>query len=112
METKLSKDMRKISPLKFEGSTNGDEVEAWLIQMEKYFETRNYYEVTKLVWGAYQLSGEASNEWMNKKMELGLNSLNLTSNELRFSIKGGCPNSFLIKISLISKIETRRIYGK
>lgn len=56
MATELSRDMRKITP-KFEGSTSGEESEAWLIQMEKYFEIRNYLEVTKFVWGSFQLVG-------------------------------------------------------
>lgn len=37
MTTKLSRDMKKITPPKFEGSASGDEDEAWLVQMEKYF---------------------------------------------------------------------------
>lgn len=37
MAFKLSKDMKKIAPPKFEGSTNNDEAKVWLVQMEKYF---------------------------------------------------------------------------
>lgn len=38
MASELSKDMKKITPPKFEGSTGRDEAEVWLFQMEKYFE--------------------------------------------------------------------------
>lgn len=53
--------MRKIFPMKFEGSTGGDVAEAWLTKMENYFEIKNYSEITKAIWGALQLAGEESN---------------------------------------------------
>lgn len=52
--------MKNVTPPKFDGTMSGDVVEAWLIEMEKYFEIKNYFEVTKAVWGTYKLAGEAS----------------------------------------------------
>lgn len=37
LNNELSWDMRKVTPPQFEGTTSGDAVEAWLIEMEKYF---------------------------------------------------------------------------
>lgn len=34
----LAKDMKKVNPPKFDGTTLGDKVEAWLTKMKKYIE--------------------------------------------------------------------------
>jgi hypothetical protein len=45
--------------------------------MEKYFEIQNHSNLTKAILGAYQLYGKASTWWMNKKMEMVLDSMKL-----------------------------------
>ena len=45
----LAADIKKIKPPKFSGSESGEEAEAWLIEMEQYFEIRNFSETSKAV---------------------------------------------------------------
>ncbi|KAH9311711.1 hypothetical protein KI387_026746, partial [Taxus chinensis] len=63
----LSNDIKRINPPKFDGIALGDGDEKFLSEMEKYFSIRNFLEETKAVWGAYQLSNEASSWWDNWK---------------------------------------------
>ncbi|KAH9294576.1 hypothetical protein KI387_038164, partial [Taxus chinensis] len=60
-------DIKRISPPKFDGTTLRDGAENWLSEMEKYFAIRNFSEETKVIWGSYQLSHEASSWWDNRK---------------------------------------------
>lgn len=61
--------MKRIAPPKFDGKTIGDGAEAWVIDMEKYFELCNSSNETKVVWAAYQLTGEAATWWDHDKYE-------------------------------------------
>ncbi|XP_057823210.2 uncharacterized protein LOC131035516 [Cryptomeria japonica] len=65
----LAKDLKRIAPPKFDGKTIGDGVEAWVIEMEKYFELCNMSNETKVAWVSYQLIGEAAIWWDNEKFE-------------------------------------------
>lgn len=69
IEVELGKDPKRIAPPKFDGKTIGDGVEAWFIEMEKYFELRNLSNDTKVMWLAYQLIGEATTWWDSKNVE-------------------------------------------
>lgn len=51
----LGKDLKKVTP-KFDGKTIGDGAEAWVFEMEKYFELQNFFDETKAMWGSYQLT--------------------------------------------------------
>ncbi|KAH9287441.1 hypothetical protein KI387_031558, partial [Taxus chinensis] len=55
---KLTKDIKRISPPKFNGTTMGVGSEKWLSEMEKYFSIRNFSKETKEIWGAYNISHE------------------------------------------------------
>ncbi|KAH9287500.1 hypothetical protein KI387_031617, partial [Taxus chinensis] len=65
LAAELTNDIKRISPPKYDGTTLGDGDNNWLIEMEKYFVIRNFSEETKAIWGAYQLSHEASSWWDN-----------------------------------------------
>lgn len=74
----LSADIKKIKPTKFSGTDSGEEAEAWLTEMEQYFEIRNFSETSKAVWGIYQFTGEAATWWGNTKVELNIKSTDIT----------------------------------
>lgn len=59
----LSVDIKKIKPTKFVGSESGEDAEAWLTEMEQYFEIRNFSKTSKAVWGIYHFIGEAATWW-------------------------------------------------
>ncbi|KAH9300063.1 hypothetical protein KI387_011646, partial [Taxus chinensis] len=77
LTAKLTNDIKRISPPNFDGTTLGDEAENWLSKMEKYFTIRNFSKVTNVIWGAYQLSHEASSWWDNHKDELIIDETNI-----------------------------------
>ena len=45
----LSAAIKKSKPPKFSGTDSGEEAEAWLTEMEQYFEIRNFSETSKAV---------------------------------------------------------------
>ena len=65
----MAKDLKRITPPKFDGKTIGDGAKAWIIEMEKYFELRNLSDETKAIWVAYHLSGEVAMWWNNEEVE-------------------------------------------
>ncbi|KAH9296593.1 hypothetical protein KI387_040181, partial [Taxus chinensis] len=83
LATELTNDIKRISPPKFDGTTLGDGAENWLSEMEKYFAIRNFSEETKVIWGAYQLSHEASSWWDNRKEELNIDEANITWDQFK-----------------------------
>ena len=74
----LSADIKKIKPPKFAGSESYEEAEAWLTEMEQYFEIRNYSEISKAVWGIYHFTGEAVTWWGNTKVEQNIKTTEIT----------------------------------
>ncbi|XP_059066182.1 uncharacterized protein LOC131857534 [Cryptomeria japonica] len=78
IEGELAKDLKRIAPPKFDGKTIGDGAEAWVIEMEKYFELHNMSNKTKAVWVAYHLTGEAATWWDNEKFEKKLQPGDIT----------------------------------
>ncbi|KAH9329713.1 hypothetical protein KI387_001821, partial [Taxus chinensis] len=79
----LTNDIKRISPPKFDGTTLGDGAKKWLRKMEKYFEIRNFSEETKEIWGAYQISHEASSCWDSRKFELKIDESNITWDQFK-----------------------------
>ncbi|KAH9293368.1 hypothetical protein KI387_041430, partial [Taxus chinensis] len=79
----LTNDIKRISPPKYDGTTLGDGAENWLSKMEKYFAIRNFSEETKAIWGAYQLSHEASSWWDSRKAELNIDETNITWDQFK-----------------------------
>ena len=71
----LSRDLKKVTPPTFNGKTTGEEVEAWIATMEKYFHVRNFTGKSRAVWATFQLVGEAATWWDNvmaeKKLQHG-----------------------------------------
>ncbi|XP_059064261.1 uncharacterized protein LOC131856486 [Cryptomeria japonica] len=78
IEGEMAKDLKRIDPPKFDGKTIGDGPEAWVIEMEKYFGLCNMSNKTKVVWAAYQLSGEAATWWDSEKFERKLQPRDIT----------------------------------
>ncbi|XP_057859629.1 uncharacterized protein LOC131068464 [Cryptomeria japonica] len=78
IEGELAKDLKRIAPPKFDGKTIGDGVEAWVIEMEKYFELHNMSNETKAVWATYQLTGEVGTWWDNEKSKKKLQPGDIT----------------------------------
>ncbi|XP_059073184.1 uncharacterized protein LOC131874001 [Cryptomeria japonica] len=76
----LGKDLKKVTPPKFDGKTIGDSAEAWIIEMEKYFLLRDLSDETKAIWAAYQLSGEATTWWDNERAQHNFQPGELTWN--------------------------------
>lgn len=74
----LLADIKKIKPPKFFGSESGEEEEAWLTEMEQYFEIRNFSETSKAVWGIYHFTGEAATWWGNTKVEKNIKTTEIT----------------------------------
>ncbi|XP_059068445.1 uncharacterized protein LOC131858962 [Cryptomeria japonica] len=60
----LSKDLKKITPPKFDGKQIAEGAENWLNEMENYFELRDFSKATKALWGSYKLIGEAASWWL------------------------------------------------
>ena len=56
----LSKDLKKVTPPTFHGRASGEDAEAWITSMEKYFLVQNYTGKYRAVWATYQLMGEAA----------------------------------------------------
>ncbi|KAH9290942.1 hypothetical protein KI387_035059, partial [Taxus chinensis] len=83
LAAELTNDIKRISPPKFDGTTLGDRAENWLSEMEKYFTIRNFSEETKEIWGAYQLSHEASSWWDNRKVELNIVESDITWDQFK-----------------------------
>ena len=83
LAAELTNDIKRISPPKFDGTTLGDGAENWLSEMEKYFAIRNFSEETKAIWGAYQLSHEASSWWDNRKVELNIVESDITWDQFK-----------------------------
>ncbi|KAH9311697.1 hypothetical protein KI387_026732, partial [Taxus chinensis] len=82
LAAELTNDIKMISPPKFDGTTLGDGAENWLSEME-YFAIRNFSEETKAIWGAYQLSHEASSWWDSRKAELNIDEKNITWDQFK-----------------------------
>ena len=74
----LSADIKKIKPSIFSGTDSREEAEAWLTEMEQYFEIQNFFETSKAVWGIYQFIGEATTWWENTKVEQNIRSTDIT----------------------------------
>ena len=45
----LSRDLKKVTPPTFNGKTTGEEAEAWIVTMEKYFHVCNFTKKSKVV---------------------------------------------------------------
>ncbi|XP_057835020.1 uncharacterized protein LOC131045453 [Cryptomeria japonica] len=78
IEEELAKDLKRIAPPTFNGNTIDDGVEAWVIEMGKYFELHNMSNETKAVWVAYQLTGEPATWWDNEKSKKKLQPGDIT----------------------------------
>ena len=74
----LSIDIKKIKPPKFSGSESGEEAEAWLTEMELYYEIKNFFETSKVVQGIYHFTGEATILWGNTKVEQNIKTTEIT----------------------------------
>ena len=69
----LEGEFKKIKPTTFDGeSRTGEEVEAWLLDIKKYFQIYNYSSNMKVRMAIYNLKGKASIWWQNLKVAKGL----------------------------------------
>ena len=57
----LEGEFKKVKPTNFDGeSTTGEEVEAWMLDIKKYFQIYNYSNNVKVRMQIYNLKGNAS----------------------------------------------------
>ena len=49
----LSKDLKKVTPPTFNGKALGEEAEAWITMMEKYFHVRNFTRKSRAMWATF-----------------------------------------------------------
>jgi hypothetical protein len=69
----LEGEFKKINPSTFDGeSKTGEEVEAWLLDIKKYFHIYNYSSNMKVRMAIYNLKGKASIWWQDLKLVKGL----------------------------------------
>ena len=65
----LEGDFKKIKPTSFDGeSKTGEEAEAWLLDIKKYFQIYNYSSNMKVRMAIYNLKGKASIWWQDLKI--------------------------------------------
>jgi hypothetical protein len=69
----LEGEVKKIKPSTFDGeSRTGDEAEAWLLDIKKYFHIYNYSSNMNVRMEIYNLKGKASIWWQDLKFAKGL----------------------------------------
>jgi hypothetical protein len=69
----LEGEFKKIKPATFDGeSRTGEEVEAWLLDIKKYFHIYNYSSNMKVRMAIYNLKGKANIWWQDLKLAKGL----------------------------------------
>jgi hypothetical protein len=69
----LEGEFKKIKPSTFDGeSRTGEEVEAWLLDIKKYFQIYNYSSNMKVRMAIYNLKGKVSIWWQDLKLAKGL----------------------------------------
>ena len=65
----LSKDLKKVTPPTFYGRASGEDAEAWITSMEKYFLVWNYTRKSRAIWATFKLMGEVGTWWENVMTE-------------------------------------------
>jgi len=74
----LEGELKKIKPTSFDGeSKTGEEAEAWLLDIKKYFQIYNYSSNMKVWMAIYNLKGKASIWWHDLKISQGLKEKSL-----------------------------------
>jgi hypothetical protein len=69
----LEGEFKKIKPATFDGeSRTGEEAEAWLLDIKKYFQIYNYSSNMKVRMAIYNLKGKANIWWQDLKLAKGL----------------------------------------
>ena len=69
----LEGEFKKIKPTTFDGESRmGEQVEAWLLDIKKYFQIYNYSNNMKVRMAIYNLKGKASIWWQDMKLAKGL----------------------------------------
>lgn len=69
----LEGEFKKIKPSTFDrDSKTREEVEAWLLDIKKYFQIYNYSSNMKVRMAIYNLKGKASIWWQDLKLAKGL----------------------------------------
>jgi hypothetical protein len=78
-QSSLIEEFKKENPPTFDGEIKkGEEVEAWLLGLRKYFRVHNYLENTKAKITIFNLNGGASIWWEDLKEVKGLKESKLT----------------------------------
>ena len=69
----LEGEFKNIKLATFDGESNtGEEVEAWLLDIKKYFHIYNYSSNMKVKMAIYNLKGKVSIWWQDLKLAKGL----------------------------------------
>ena len=101
----LEGEFKKVKPTNFDGeSTTGEEVEAWMLDIKKYFQIYNYSNNVKVRMQIYNLKGNASIQWQDLKSSHGLKDNNMEWSEYKKLFK----KQYLIEIYYERK--TKKFY--
>ena len=74
----LEGEFKKIKPTSFDGeSRTGEEAEAWLLDIKKYFQIYNYSNNMTVRMAVYNLKGNAGIWWQDLNISHGLKEKNL-----------------------------------
>jgi hypothetical protein len=88
----LEGEFKKIKPSTFDGeSKTGEEVEAWLLDIKKYFQIYNYSSNMKVRMTIYNLKGKASIWWQDLKLAKGLKEKQMEWSEFKKSFQETIP---------------------
>ena len=80
----LEGEFKKVKPTSFDGETRtGEEAEAWLLDIKKYFQLHNYSSNMKVRMVVYNLKGKSSIWWKALKISHGLKENNLEWSEFK-----------------------------
>jgi hypothetical protein len=80
----LEGEFKKIKPVTFDGESRiGEESEAWLLDIKKYFQIYNYFSNMKVRMAIYNLKGKANIWWQDLKLAKGLKEKQLEWSEFK-----------------------------
>ena len=87
----LEREFKKIKPTSFDGETRtGEEEEAWLLDIKKYFQIYNYASNMKARMSIYNLKWKAIIWWQDLNISQGLKYKNLEWSEFKNLFKKHC----------------------
>jgi hypothetical protein len=87
----LDGEFKKIKPSTFDGESRiGEEAEAWLLDIKKYFQIYNYSSNMKVRMAIYNLKGKANIWWQDLKLAKGLKEKQMEWSDFKKYFKKQC----------------------